>query len=82
MTSNLHQVKKTVQVKLCETRRRENQNIARFAKAALHKLPGKLGLNVSFVCPVCHVLSCLSCLSKNMTYFKITKKYNLSPMTV
>ena len=29
------------------------RNIARIAKAASHKLPGKSSLNVSFVCPVC-----------------------------
>ena len=29
------------------------ENIARIAKAASHKLPGKLSSNVSFVCPVC-----------------------------
>ena len=29
-----------------------SKNIARIAKAALHKLPGKSSLNVSFVCPV------------------------------
>ena len=29
------------------------ENIARVAKAAIHKLPGKLSLNVSFVVPVC-----------------------------
>ena len=27
-------------------------NIARIAKAALHKLPGESSLNVNFVCPV------------------------------
>ena len=30
-------------------------NIARIAKAALHKLPGKSSLNVNFVCLVCPV---------------------------
>ena len=30
-------------------------NIARIAKAALHKLPGKSSLNVNFVYPVCPV---------------------------
>ena len=40
------------------TKRREidkKQNILRMAKAALHKLPGKSSLNVSFVFPVCPV---------------------------
>ena len=41
-------------------------NIARIAKAALHKFPGKSSLNVNFVyldCPVCPVcLVCLVCL--------------------
>ena len=32
-----------------------SKNIARIAKAALHKLPGKLSLNVRSVCPVCPV---------------------------
>ena len=29
------------------------QNIARIAKAAVHKLPGKSSSNVRFVCPDC-----------------------------
>ena len=52
-----------------------NGNIARNAKAALHKFPGKSNLNVRSVCPVSHLwlvcpvypvswLSCLSCLSR------------------
>ena len=30
-------------------------NIARIAKVTLHKVPKKLSLNVSFVCPVCPI---------------------------
>ena len=30
----------------------KKKNIAKIANAALHKLPGKSSLNVSFVCPV------------------------------
>ena len=33
----------------------QSENIARIAKAASHKLPGKSSLNVSFVCHVCPV---------------------------
>ena len=33
----------------------KSQNIARIAKAALHKLPGKSSLNVRSVCPVSHL---------------------------
>ena len=33
--------------------KRAYENIARIAKAALHKLRGKSNLNVDFVCPVC-----------------------------
>ena len=40
--------------------------IARIAKVALHKLPGKSSFNVSFICPVCPVcpvyLVCTVCL--------------------
>ena len=32
-----------------------NKTFARIAKAALHKLPGKSSLKVSFVCPICPV---------------------------
>ena len=42
------------------------QNIARIAKAALHKLPGKSSLNVDFVyldCPICPASTVLSILS-------------------
>ena len=31
----------------------QSQNIARIAKAALQKLPGKSSFNVNFLCPVC-----------------------------
>ena len=46
--------------------------------------PTKVTWKVKFKCPMFCLshLSCLSCLSKNLIYFKITKKYNLSPMTV
>ena len=37
--------------------KRAYENIARIAKAAQHKLPGKSSLNVSFVCPVCPVMN-------------------------
>ena len=46
--------------------------------------PTQVTWKVKFKCPMFCLshLSCLSCLSKNLIYFKITKKYNLSPMTV
>ena len=35
------------------TKRELFKSIARIAKAASHKLPGSLSLNVNFLCPVC-----------------------------
>ena len=37
---------------ICDSHMNNPKNIARIAKATLHKLHGKSSLNVSYVCPV------------------------------
>ena len=49
-------------------------NIARIAKTAPHKLPGKSSLNVTFVCPVCPVSEIFVWIAKKWMAQKFRKK--------
>ena len=54
------------------------QNIARIAKAALHKLPGKSSLNVRYVCPVSPLVYLVLVVLMTMTTMTTTMMMTMS----